>query len=95
MSFNKFDLSKNDYELLTSIVQNANIINKTTNSYVDEPAQNMQEAIVLNEQKISQFDLEQMKASLTITDKSERIRGLAGSGKTVLLAMKAAKLHKR
>ena len=95
MSFNKFDLSKNDYELLTSIVQNANIINKTTNSYVDETAQNMQEAIVLNEQKISQFDLEQMKASLTITDKSERIRGLAGSGKTVLLAMKAAKLHKR
>lgn len=95
LSFNKFDLSKNDYELLTSIVQNANIINKTTNSYVDEPAQNMQEAIVLNEQKISQFDLEQMKASLTITDKSERIRGLAGSGKTVLLAMKAAKLHKR
>lgn len=95
MSFNKFDLSKNDYELLTSIVQNANIINKTTNSYVDEPAKNMQEAIVLNEQKISQFDLEQMKASLTITDKSERIRGLAGSGKTVLLAMKAAKLHKR
>lgn len=95
LSFNKFDLSKNDYELLTSIVQNANIINKTTNSYVDEPAKNMQEAIVLNEQKISQFDLEQMKASLTITDKSERIRGLAGSGKTVLLAMKAAKLHKR
>lgn len=95
LSFNKSDLSKNDYELLTSIIQNANIINKTTNSYVDEPAQNMEEAIVLNEQKISQFDLEQMKASLTITDKSERIRGLAGSGKTVLLAMKAAKLHKR
>jgi superfamily I DNA and RNA helicase len=36
-----------------------------------------------------------MQASLTITEKSERIRGLAGSGKTVLLAMKAAKLHKR
>lgn len=36
-----------------------------------------------------------MAASLTITEKSERIRGLAGSGKTVLLAMKAARLHKR
>ena len=52
--------------------------------------------IVLNNKKIALFDYDQMTASLTITaDKSERIRGLAGSGKTVLLAMKAARLHKR
>lgn len=93
--FSNENLSETDYNLLVSIVQNANIINNLSNTYVDEPAQNMQEAIVLNEQKISQFDREQMKASNTITDKSERIRGLAGSGKTVLLAMKAARLHKR
>lgn len=90
-----YDLSDNDYALLISIIQNANVINKSINTYIDEPAQNMYEAITLNEQKISQFDLEQMKASLTITEKSERIRGLAGSGKTVLLAMKAARLHNR
>lgn len=94
-NFPNQNLSELDYNLLVSIVQNANIINNITNTYVDEPAQDMQEAIVLNEQKISQFDREQMKASNTITDKSERIRGLAGSGKTVLLAMKAARLHKR
>lgn len=90
-----YDISENDYAILLSIIQNANIINKVINTYIDEPAQNMYEAIKLNEQKISQFDFEQMKASLTITDKSERIRGLAGSGKTVLLAMKAARLHSR
>lgn len=55
----------------------------------------MFEAIELNNKKIAQFDYDQMAASLTITEKSERIRGLAGSGKTVLLAMKAARLHKR
>lgn len=88
-------IDKESYALLTSVIQNASIINKTSNIYVDEPAQNMFEAIELNNKKIAQFDYDQMAASLTITEKSERIRGLAGSGKTVLLAMKAARLHKR
>ncbi len=88
-------IDHDSYALLVSIVQNASIINKPSNIYVDEPAQNMFEAIELNNKKIAQFDYDQMAASLTITDKSERIRGLAGSGKTVLLAMKAARLHKR
>lgn len=88
-------LDEYNYSLLVSIIQNASIINKASNIYVDEPAKNMFEAIELNNKKIAQFDYDQMAASLTITDKSERIRGLAGSGKTVLLAMKAARLHKR
>ena len=88
-------LDETNYSLLVSIIQNASIINKTSNIYVDEPAKNMFEAIELNNKKIAQFDYDQMAASLTITDKSERIRGLAGSGKTVLLAMKAARLHIR
>lgn len=88
-------IPSHDYDLLVSMVQNANIINKYSNIYVDEPAKNMFEAIELNNKKIAQFDFDQMAASLTITDKCERIRGLAGSGKTILLAMKAAKLHSR
>lgn len=88
-------IDNTSYSILVSIIQNASIINKTSNIYVDEPAKNMFEAIELNNKKIAQFDYDQMTASLTITEKSERIRGLAGSGKTVLLAMKAARLHKR
>lgn len=89
-------LCENDYKNLISIIQSANIINKSTDIYVEEPPQNISEAIVLNNKRIALFDYDQMTASLTITaDKSERIRGLAGSGKTVLLAMKAARLHKR
>ncbi len=90
---NKIDITS--YKILISIIQNSHILNKTSNIYIPEPAKNMSEAIILNERKIAQFDFDQMKASMTITEKSERIRGLAGSGKTVLLAMKAAKLHKR
>lgn len=86
-------LSIKDFELLVSIIQNSNILNKSSSYIVEEPAKNMSEVIELHNKKIAQFDSEQMAASLTITDKCERIRGLAGSGKTVLLAMKAAKLH--
>lgn len=39
------------------------------------------------------FDLEQKKAALNIIDSPQRIRGLAGSGKTIILTMKAALYH--
>ena len=86
-------ISDIDYKLLVNIIQNASFINKSVSVVVEQPAKNISEAIELNNKKIAQFDFDQMAASLTITDKCERIRGLAGSGKTVLLAMKAARLH--
>src|SRR5699024_1872146 len=46
-----------------------------------------------NNQKINIFDEEQLKASLCISGESEKIRGLAGTGKTGILAIKAARLH--
>lgn len=45
------------------------------------------------ESEIYNFDLEQKRAALFIVDGAQRIRGLAGSGKTVILAMKAAIIH--
>jgi superfamily I DNA and RNA helicase len=45
------------------------------------------------ESEIANFDVEQRRAALSIVDGPQRIRGLAGSGKTVVLAMKAAHLH--
>lgn len=42
---------------------------------------------------ITNFDREQKKASLKIIDGPQRIRGLAGSGKTIVLTMKAAQIH--
>ncbi|WKN31364.1 ATP-binding domain-containing protein [Porifericola rhodea] len=45
------------------------------------------------ENQIFTFDLEQKRAALFTLDGPQRIRGLAGSGKTVILAMKAAIIH--
>lgn len=39
------------------------------------------------------FDIKQKEVALLIIDGPQRIRGLAGSGKTVILAMKAALFH--
>ena len=45
------------------------------------------------EAQIANLDAWQQKAAMEITDGPQRIRGLAGSGKTIILAWKAAYLH--
>jgi superfamily I DNA and RNA helicase len=45
------------------------------------------------ENEIFNFDIEQRKAAISVTSGPQRIRGLAGSGKTAILAMKAAHIH--
>lgn len=45
------------------------------------------------EAQITNLDTWQQKAAMEITDGPQRIRGLAGSGKTIILAWKAAYLH--
>lgn len=45
------------------------------------------------ENEIANFDANQRRAAISIVEGPQRIRGLAGSGKTIVLAMKAAHLH--
>ena len=45
------------------------------------------------EEEIKNFDFNQRNSAVSIIDGPQRIRGLAGSGKTVVLAMKAAHIH--
>lgn len=45
------------------------------------------------EQEIATFDQKQRLAALALVDGPQRVRGLAGSGKTVILAMKASLIH--
>ncbi len=87
------ELSDNEWRLLDSIIQKANALNKTTGIKIGEPIGNLRDAIIFNEQQIYLFDDEQLAAGLHITDSPERIRGLAGTGKTIILAMKAARIH--
>jgi superfamily I DNA and RNA helicase len=45
------------------------------------------------ESEISSFDRKQKQGAMTVLDGFQRLRGLAGSGKTIVLAMKAALTH--
>lgn len=45
------------------------------------------------EKNVANLDKVQMSAALEISDSVQRIRGLAGSGKTIVLALKAAYMH--
>lgn len=47
------------------------------------------------EAEIANFDKQQKYAAITQLEGPQRIRGLAGSGKTIVLAMKAALIHLR
>jgi len=47
------------------------------------------------EQQIETMDREQMKVALQVPSGPQRIRGLSGSGKTVVLCIKAASMHSR
>lgn len=58
-----------------------------------ETATTLREAIRILERQIALLDAEQEKAAIQIAPGPQRIRGLAGTGKTVLLAMKAANIH--
>lgn len=45
------------------------------------------------EKRVANLDKIQMSAALEISENVQRIRGLAGSGKTIVLALKAAYMH--
>ncbi|PEC03196.1 hypothetical protein CN360_11595 [Bacillus cereus] len=91
----KEEIEDEDWHKLNSIVQKANVLSKDVGFALEKPLSNLREAIAYNNQQIYQFDDTQLDASLTITDGAERIRGLAGTGKTVILAIKAARLHRK
>ncbi|EON18470.1 hypothetical protein C265_17292 [Cupriavidus sp. GA3-3] len=55
--------------------------------------QNRADILRALETEVSNFDISQRKAAISVTSGPQRIRGLAGSGKTIVLAWKAAYFH--
>jgi superfamily I DNA and RNA helicase len=53
----------------------------------------MGETIKLIDQRIRSLDISQLKPEIQVPDGPQRLRGLAGTGKTVILAKRAAMLH--
>jgi len=93
---NKDALCDNDYRDLKATLEGSKgILRPKERDLRDEKDYTNSRGAILSaiENEIYNFDLEQKRAALFIIDGAQRIRGLAGSGKTVILAMKAALIH--
>ncbi|MCU9531791.1 DEAD/DEAH box helicase [Pseudomonas mosselii] len=77
-----------------SVIEGAKALTRSGSRVIENPATH-KEAVALSnlEAEIANFDQKQRRAALITINGPQRIRGLAGSGKTVILAMKAAHLH--
>lgn len=85
-------LSDRQWLLAKSVFQGVNPLNKSVEE-APASAQTLGEAIAILEKDIALLDEEQHKVAIQIAPGPQRIRGLAGTGKTVVLAMKAANIH--
>jgi superfamily I DNA and RNA helicase len=87
-------LDEREWLLAKSIFQGISPINKRP-ADIPTTATTMGGAISALEKEIALLDQDQHKVAIQIAPGPQRIRGLAGTGKTVVLAMKAANIHLR
>lgn len=77
-----------------SVVEGAKALSRPNRRPVQDPdRQPLAAALARLESEITNFDEKQRHIALVDVGGPARIRGLAGSGKTVILAMKAAHIH--
>lgn len=87
-------LTDEEYALLTATIEgSSNLKRKIERNLPADGPMTKGKVLSLLQNREACFDLEQKHAALNIIDAPQRIRGLAGSGKTVILAMKAALFH--
>lgn len=79
---------------IRSVVEGAKALSRPQKRVIEDPkAQPLAVAMAKLEAEIANFDQKQRHIALVDVGGPARIRGLAGSGKTVILAMKVAHLH--
>ncbi len=86
------ELSNEEWTLTRSVIQGATHLHKPSN-VISQGITTLRDAIKELDKQIASLDDEQERVALEIAPGPQRIRGLAGTGKTVLLAMKAANIH--
>lgn len=87
------DFEEGYYEKLTEALQKISTLKPRKKRQNVRTATSRGAKIKSIEQQIANLDQWQKKAAYEIPEGPQRIRGLAGSGKTVVLALKAAYLH--
>ena len=87
------ELDDDHWLLAKSVFQSASVLSRRVTVPVEERGNRLSDAIRILERRIAILDLDQLRGAVQIVPGPQRIRGLAGTGKTVLLAMKAATIH--
>lgn len=81
------------YEAVLSVIQSISTIRRNRRRRTNERTDSHGAALQALEDSIANLDARQSKAVIETVEGVQRIRGLAGSGKTIVLALKAAYLH--
>lgn len=81
--------------LFLSVSQGAGRLNDYKRIFEGAKSDKIGGAIKLIDTRISYLDKQQHAAAVQIPDGPQRIRGMAGTGKTIILTMKAAFLHSK
>jgi len=81
------------YKLVNASIQKTAVLKPAKKRSKVQREDSYGAAIKQIEKEIANLDRWQKKAAIESPEKPQRIRGLAGSGKTIILAMKAAYLH--
>ncbi|RQE49165.1 RNA helicase [Pseudomonas aeruginosa] len=86
-------ISDQQYRLINAAIQKTSVLKPAKKRSKVQRDDSYGAAIKHIEKEIANLDRWQKKAAIESPEKPQRIRGLAGSGKTIILAMKAAYLH--
>lgn len=86
-------LRENVVKEILSIIESSHVITKPQKRSLASGEDTKGRKLEKIESERAIFDMEQKRTAIRIFDGPQRIRGLAGSGKTIVLAMKAARIH--
>lgn len=79
---------------IRSILEGAKALGKSVKkSEISTDPSNKSNILFELEKEIANFDTDQRRVALSMIEGPQRIRGLAGSGKTIILCMKIANIH--
>jgi superfamily I DNA and RNA helicase len=87
------ELEDKDWELLLSVIGGTPVLRKQPRNQVTTTGKTRSSVIDSLREKLYEIDLQQEHIGKEIPPGPQRIRGIAGSGKTVLLCQKAAHMH--
>ncbi|EAE1795580.1 hypothetical protein GM58_00530 [Listeria monocytogenes] len=87
-------ISPNELKAIFEVIDYSSGINRPSERPINAEDYKIKAALLNElEREIANFDNDQRYAALSQLNGPQRIRGLAGSGKTIILCMKAAALH--